>query len=111
MHPLLRSLALLSPLFAAAIRRADRRIQAELRGGQATSPERAMTFSPGSAVARWRLKRLIHGGVVHALDSERYYWDERGWIEYRHARRRRALTVLAAALIVMAILWWWGIVR
>jgi hypothetical protein len=110
-HPVLRSLVLLGPLLAGAIRRADRRIESELRDGQATSPDRAVTFSARSPLARWRLNRLIHGGVVHALDAGRYYWDEDAWPEYRRQRRRRALTIVTALLVVIGILWWQGIVR
>ena len=111
MHPLLRSVVLLAPLLSGAIRRADRRIETELRDGQATSPGQAMSFSSRSPIVRWRLSRLIHGGVVHALDANRYYWDESGWVEYRRARRHRAWTVLAAMLTVIAILWWQGIIH
>ena len=93
------------------MRRADRHIETELRDGQATSPDRAMTFAPRSPITRWRLSRLIHGGVVHALDAERYYWDESAWLEFRRARRRRALMTLAVMLLAIAILWWQGIVR
>jgi hypothetical protein len=107
LHPLLRRLVVLSPLLGAAIRRADRRIENELRHAQATSPDRATTLALRSPIGRWRLSRLIHGGVVHALDAGRYYWDEPGWLEYRRARRRRAFTLLAVLLLGIALFWWW----
>jgi hypothetical protein len=98
-HPLLRSIIVLSPLFGAAIRRADRRIENELRHVQATSPDRAIALSLRSPISRWRLGRLNRGGVVHAVGAGRYYWDERAWVEYRRVRRRRALTVVAVLLL------------
>ena len=110
-HPLLRSVALLAPLLGAAIRRADSRIQSDLRDAQATSPERPTTLSLRSPIARWRLGRLTRAGVVHALDAGRYYWDEHAWSEYRRARRQRALAVLAVLVLATGVLWWQGIIR
>jgi hypothetical protein len=109
-HPLLRSVALLAPLLGAAIRRADSRIQNELRDAEATSPDRATTLSLRSPIARWRLGRLTREGVVHALDAGRYYWDENAWGEFRRARRRRALAVIAVLVLAVGVLWWQGIV-
>jgi hypothetical protein len=111
LHPILRSLGVFGPLIAAVIRRADRRIQEELRHGQATSPDRAVTLAQRSPIGRWRLSRLMRAGVVRTVATDRYYWEESAWPLYRRARRRRALSVLSLLLIAIAILWWQGIVR
>jgi hypothetical protein len=111
LNPLLRSIIVFSPLVAAAVRRADRRIENELRHGQAMSPDRAITLSGRSPIGRWRLSRLTSAGVVHAVDAARYYWDENAWVEYRRARRRRAFTIVGVLLVAIVLLWWQGIIR
>ena len=96
-----------APMIIALIVRADRRILVALRQANATSPGKAVALQFGSPVVRWRLRRLIQVGAVHAAEADHYFLSETGWREYRSRRRIRVLVILAI-LVSSALLLLWG---
>lgn len=102
---MLRILALLGPLLGAAIRRAERRIQGELRAAHAVSADTAVAIVRESPLRRWRFNRLLNAGVVHAVDGQRFYWDEVAWKGFQRARRRRGLRIVGVVVAVLVTVW------
>jgi hypothetical protein len=102
----LRLIAALGWLFAAAMLAAERRLIRRLRQVAAISPDTATPLSPKSPIARLRLTRLRHAGAVIEAGSERYYLDAVGFTNYRRSRRRRALTAIGIVITLFLIFWW-----
>ena len=102
---MLRILVLLGPLLGAAVRRAERRIQDELRRAEAVSADTAVGIARRSPIGRWRFNRLRNAGVIHAVDGERFYWDEVAWQGFERVRRRRALRIVAVVVAALITVW------
>jgi len=98
----------IGPVIAAAIVATDRRIHRQLESAGATTAERAIVFTTGSPLIRWRLRRLSRAGAVQVEAGGRHYLDPVGWRQYRRQRRVRALSVLGVVLMAVGYLWWRG---
>jgi hypothetical protein len=89
---------------AAAALRAEREIIEHLRTHRATSPEAAVPLPELRRLARRRLDRLVHAGVVRAADGG-FYLDETMYRSLRSDRRTALVIALLAAIALFVAVW------
>jgi hypothetical protein len=101
----LQALAFIPLVFAALMRRIERRALERLRSGGANTAERAILLEHSGRLSDFVYRRLRHAGAIVAAGNDRYYLSEGAYDVFRGRRRRRALIVVALVLAIVATLY------
>jgi predicted exporter len=90
---------------AAAVRRTDRRIVAQLRSAGASTPEKASAVKTWNRLSERRLHHLEQVGALRRAGTRQFYLDEARWESHRRMKRTFALSVAGAGTAVALLLW------
>jgi hypothetical protein len=111
MLALLRVLAILPMMFAARLRRIERRAIERLKGAGADTAERAILLQNSGVVSDFVYRRLGKAGAIVPANNDRYYLNERAYETFRGRRRRRAVVAVMAVLVIIAVLYAQGVIK
>jgi hypothetical protein len=88
---------------AAMVARARREVESLFFDNDAFSPDRAVEFDPSMPIQRRYLEQLIGEGVVHQLESGRYWFDLPAYKELKRQRFVWSMRILAFAAVVFVV--------
>jgi hypothetical protein len=89
---------------AAMVARARREVENLFFDNDAFSPDRAVEFDLSMPIQRRYLEQLIGEGVVHQLESGRYWFDLPAYKELKRQRLVWSMRVLGFAAIVFVVI-------
>lgn len=82
-----------------------KRIVHAFRQAKATDPERAILPSEHGVREDFAFRRLVQRGVLVAVNSQRYYMNEKAEARYRKQRQRVVLIVTLFGLALFILTW------
>jgi hypothetical protein len=92
-------------VIAIMIAAARKRVLSTLRGGSATTAERARRLDDLDRMARKQLERMVAAGVIRQASPGHFYLDEPAYADWEREQRRRALfIIIAMVFVVLALL-------
>jgi hypothetical protein len=91
-----------APAVAAVMRRREQEVVEDFRAANATSPERAQSYTALGFGESLALKRLHNRAVIREAAPGKFYLDEEVWAAVRRTRRRIATMLVVVMLILMA---------
>jgi hypothetical protein len=90
-----------APAVAAMLRRKEREVVEDFRAANATSPERAQSYSAIGLGDSLAIKRLRNRAVIREAAPGTYYLDEEVWAAVRRTRARVATVVISMLLFIL----------
>ena len=91
-----------APAIAAASVRARKRVLGAFRDAGATSPERAIGFTPGRRLEERYFDSLVEFGAIVGTDRGTFWLDETKLAEHTARRRKRAAMIFGGVLAATA---------
>jgi hypothetical protein len=91
-----------APAIAAASVRARKRVLGAFRGAGATSPERAIGYTPERRLEERYFDSLVEFGGIVGTDKGTFWLDEAKVAEHTARRRKRAAMIFGGVLAATA---------
>ena len=91
-----------APAIAAMMRLREREVVDDFRAANATSPERAQSYTAVGVGETLALKRLRNRAVIREAAPGAYYLDEEVWAAVRRTRQRLAVVFISMLLLALA---------
>lgn len=94
-----------APAIAAILRMREQEVIDDFRAADATSPDRAQSYTAIGLGESLAVKRLRNRAVIREAGPGTYYLDEEVWAAVRRTRQRLVITLLSLiALFSLGIL-------
>ena len=91
-----------APAIAAIMRLREREVVEDFRAANATSRERAQSYTAVGVGETLALKRLRNRAVIREAAPGTYYLDEEVWAAVRRTRQRLAVVFASMLLLILA---------
>jgi hypothetical protein len=90
-------------VIAAAMRRREQEVIDDFRAAQATSPDRAQSYTAIGLGDSLAIRRLRNRAVIREAAPGVYYLDEEVWAAVRRTRMRLLVTVMSILAVVLLL--------
>jgi hypothetical protein len=94
----------ITPIIAAVMVQARKRIAAHFLVQHAISAEDAVPFVPAKGVAAKQFRQMRAEGIVHEAAPGRFWFDRAAWKAAEEEQRRVLIPLLLILLLVLAVI-------